>query len=886
MRSHRTPSRNPREREGTGVPGPLEGSEKDLRRPGSTDPRGWAAADHRPSAAHEEADSPVPGTTPSPLTATNSLPPMASVVFSVTSSLSGFSSMEDDVDSCGGFDSSDNGSAILTHQDIVSSNGLDSPSISIDSYGSWNIVRTDVEKQTMYQTPPPPLQLDANASFPPLAETPPFGDAEAQQPMDFSNHQGNACFDLMASLDAQQRNSQDNYVIEAHTQGHAFGNMTEEFLLGGHNVFDYSFHPNMYLYNAPINAMDLQSQSLPPYHMPSSTKFGTDAPPPWNHTSIQASIASACGHFDPPPGSTIEHPAPSSRSSIELSPEMTPGSLQLMRESRTGRADIRTRGTKRKGRDAAAKARRPRKRKSPSPRLSSSDPEPGGEGPAFEFCNMHPDNWGKGGFDGMSALSRSSHKGRKGALSEDTRANALAVRKAGACFCCHLRKVRCDQQRPCKNCLKFCHQVPLDICWQFEDFTKALFPIFIRKHFGKEEMNKFVSDNVQSFTLNGVEQPCTVILSSGPVLMSKLVVRAGFFTAKASNSDVLQHWSQISVGAGADHVKLERISATPIGLEMGSSKSNELRRKVEAYVHNIVQEPAYARELTASMRKSSLPRRMLRIVQRYSQQSSSSNSSIVKRALSIYTMHYILTRHLILTQQSIEELRRINPVRATGSYMTPRLLNRQIKAVVDDLARDGVKALFEEFSRRLKKKSRDEWAPCLAAFLVLCMLMEAMEAATDVFATSENEVGMLKNPPAAFERAYALKTNKRIEDGPFKQFAFQFHQIYQTHSKDASTKSFNPLADDSLDETDGLSCSTTLEMVHCLRDMLRTDRLELQSLTADASAMDPDGQNNTRPRNVSEYYVGRLWSRFLLSFTNSWYILGPSWPDSYEQGGQ
>lgn len=140
------------------------------------------------------------------------------------------------MDSCG-FDSSDNGSAIINHQDIVSSNGLDSPSISIHSQGSWDIVITDAEKQRMYQTPPPALPLDASALFPPLAEAPSFGDAEAQ-PMEFSNHHGTAYFDFIpASLGAQQRNPQDQYVIEAHPQGQAFNSMTEGLLLDGQNSF-------------------------------------------------------------------------------------------------------------------------------------------------------------------------------------------------------------------------------------------------------------------------------------------------------------------------------------------------------------------------------------------------------------------------------------------------------------------------------------------------------------------------------------------------------------------------------------------------------------------------------------------------------------------------
>lgn len=37
---------------------------------------------------------------------------------------------------------------------------------------------------------------------------------------------------------------------------------------------------------------------------------------------------------------------------------------------------------------------------------------------------------------------RMTHKGRKGPLANDTKQNALHVRRLGACFCCHARKVK------------------------------------------------------------------------------------------------------------------------------------------------------------------------------------------------------------------------------------------------------------------------------------------------------------------------------------------------------------------------------------------------------------------------------------------------------------
>ncbi|KUI59199.1 hypothetical protein VP1G_06487 [Cytospora mali] len=736
---------------------------------------------------------------------------MAGVISSVSSSLSGFSPMEDDGGSWG-YVPSDNGSANSNQQDIGPPLGLNH-SPSIVSQGSWAIVGAGGQQQRMFQTPSPVPQLDVNepssASF---ADYGFLGDAAAPL-MGISNDRGTAGFDFTsASLGAHQQNPQSQLVINALQDGQALG-LTPNCLIGGQNAIDFGVAFDDFFSGSTMNTMHSQSRSLQQHNILTSMNGANASTRPWSSALVQPFNAPAAGDFDSASRSSIDRLTPSSSSSIELSPNLSPSSFRRRQKSKTSKVNGMP-STKRTGRDSA-KIRKPQKRKSSSPPLSSFGLEPR-ENPVYTFCNMNPDNWGKG--DGNADVSRSSQKGRKGPLLEGTRANALAVRNKGACFCCHIRKVRCDKQRPCQNCVKSCCQVPQVVCWQFDDFTGTLFPAFIRKHFEKEEMSKFVLDNVQSFTLNGVEQPCTVTLSSGSSLMSKLVVKAKFFTAKTPRSDVMQHLFQVLGGTGADHVELKPIRSTPIGLDINPAKWNELRRKVGDYVHNIVQEPTYASELTASMQKTSLPRKMLQIMQRYFQQS---NQSIVKQALSIYTLYYIMTRHLTLTQQSIESLRPFNPVRATGSYMTTRLLNRQIKAVIDDLVREKVDGLFDEFSRRLKTKHREEWAPCMAAFVVLCMLMEAIEAAADRFAISENEVEMRKTPPGEFNRAHALDNNKRIEDMPYKQFAFQFHQIYHTHPRDASVKSFNPLADDmnGLDVLD----SAAFQMVVSLRDMLQTN---------------------------------------------------------------
>lgn len=191
----------------------------------------------------------------------------------------------------------------------------------------------------------------------------------------------------------------------------------------------------------------------------------------------------------------------------------------------------------------------------------------------------------------------------------------------------------------------------------------------------------------------------------------------------------------------------------------------------------------------------------------------------MKRALSIFAMHFVMTRHLCLTRHSIMNLQPTNFVPQNAQWITPRVLNRQIKSVIDELLMREMQAMFENFSKSLKPKSRKEWAPCLAAFLVLCLFMESLETAADHFVYSQNEINVRSGTRPQFKQEFALSINREVENMPFKQFAFQFHQVYQTHSKDSSAKSFNPLVDDSQVGLEDLD-APALEMVLALRQLL------------------------------------------------------------------
>ncbi|KAI1268568.1 hypothetical protein F5Y18DRAFT_375913 [Xylariaceae sp. FL1019] len=499
-------------------------------------------------------------------------------------------------------------------------------------------------------------------------------------------------------------------------------------------------------------------------------------------------------------------------------------------------------------------------------------------------------------FECFEAL-RSTHRGRTGPLANNVAKSALNIRRMGACFCCRSRKVKCDEERPCKNCKKISAQVPQIVCWQFSDFLPVLFPDFIRSHFKKEAMSRFITDNVSAFHDSSASlEPCAIEMSSGARFHSTLTVLATPFTPR--DAGILQHWHM----GGVHQLQLQSRSALAIGVDPKNANLREtLKRRAREYVQNLVDEPRYAEQVTDSLRGTHLPRRVLTIVQRFAQRS---QSSMVKRALGIYVTHYVLTKQLCLTPATISRLHEQPthvqiPDHPSGS--TSRILNRQVKAVLDEYLLKETQSLFTAFGACLKPRSRTEWAPCLASFLVLCLLMESIEAAADIFMVSEAEitlrrrrcrsVGVDENEGSAFSvdgRRQALEVCRQIDNLPFRQVAYRFHAVYQTHhvrepgvgssatvssshsSANCTTNgagaSFNPLIDAELDADLDPAAA---EMAMSLRALLDNDWHELDFLVADPILSQ---EAHPYPRDITLDYTGRLLARFLLSFTDEKYL--------------
>jgi hypothetical protein len=395
-------------------------------------------------------------------------------------------------------------------------------------------------------------------------------------------------------------------------------------------------------------------------------------------------------------------------------------------------------------------------------------------------------------FECFEPAKQASTKGRKGPLADDSRIAAKRIRQFGACFCCRARKVKCDLGRPCGACKRMMVQVPQLMCWKFDDFLTYLFPTFIRDHLHKVQIAKFISENVVDFAPNGIEQRCEVELFGGSLFSSTIRVPGRFFTPR-EGAEITQHW-HLHVLPNST-VERQARYAPPIGLDIESSQQREeLRTILKTYLSSLRAEPGFATQLTADYEKHSrLPSQILSMVHGYYRRSP---HPIIEKALNIYALQYTMTHHLCLTSRSISSLNFPHLHAQNNGFITLRLLNRQLKSLVDELLQDEMTLLFELLTKTLKPKARDEYVPCLAAFLVLCLFMESLQAGTDTFVSSSNDVWMQDRTGKMYDWRLARDANMNVVARPFAQFALMFHQIYATYSKEAAVKGFNPLMDD------------------------------------------------------------------------------------------
>jgi hypothetical protein len=112
-------------------------------------------------------------------------------------------------------------------------------------------------------------------------------------------------------------------------------------------------------------------------------------------------------------------------------------------------------------------------------------------------------------------------------------------------------------------------------------------------------------------------------------------------------------------------------------------------------------------------------------------------NNLLRQALIIHSLHYIKGVLITFCEDSASKaLRNLrNPPANPPSlrHLSARILNRQIKGILNLLLQDLQKQLLEDFDWELKRLEKETWLLCLSTYLVFCMCIEQVQLAVDGF---------------------------------------------------------------------------------------------------------------------------------------------------------
>jgi hypothetical protein len=173
-------------------------------------------------------------------------------------------------------------------------------------------------------------------------------------------------------------------------------------------------------------------------------------------------------------------------------------------------------------------------------------------------------------------------------------------------------------------------------------------------------------------------------------------------------------------------------------------------------------------------------------------------SQLLYKAKMLYTMHYFMSRVILLTESSLSTARHALPSPTPVSYdfsLTPRLLHRQIKREVHNILRYTTREVLGSLESELRTRKRSSWPTAFCTILILCLCIEAVQVAADAFVvyTKLRNGG---NP--TMRREIAIHIARDLDDRPYVDWTALFHAIYKSHKSTRSHKPeklFNPIRD-------------------------------------------------------------------------------------------
>ncbi|TVY80421.1 hypothetical protein LSUE1_G003277 [Lachnellula suecica] len=461
---------------------------------------------------------------------------------------------------------------------------------------------------------------------------------------------------------------------------------------------------------------------------------------------------------------------------------------------------------------------------------------------------------------GLQLIMNPEHTGqrggcRKGKLDPEAAEKARKIRRLTACWNCWIQKVPCSEGKPCDRCRKQFSPSSNQLCCRshFKEFEPALFPEYMHAHFKKRKIEELLNEHTSGFGDIVLE----IDVATG-ICFKPMRLIANVFEPKTW--ELLRQHRLATEGEDQTSGLVLQLSA-PVGL-LGLSTS-EMKDKCREHIEEMIDNPEYVDQVMASC-SSEIPYHILTAAVQFSK---SKDVPLVRSVLMLHAINYFMKTLITFSEESARTVyQTVQPYGATlEPYLSSRLLNRQIKYAMHKLSKEITLEVLEGLERSMRSRTKDSWGTSFCAFLVLCLCMEALQVACDIYVVCDMEKCQKDGSDSAYNRSQSYQASLQVDENPFSQCKRLFHDIYRSHkesNRGAREAGFNPLRNLATnDMKTGLDPAADA-MVKSIYSMICHSYSEIVEL-ADRP---PIVRYPLNPDSIKLNGTGRLVAKFLRSF--------------------
>lgn len=448
-------------------------------------------------------------------------------------------------------------------------------------------------------------------------------------------------------------------------------------------------------------------------------------------------------------------------------------------------------------------------------------------------------------------------RGRQRPLTSQEKQEALVVRKAKACWACHLSKIKCSPcspGSPCQQCERLagkrrfcwlpCFNDPLETLhifmapeYLYGNYSKAKVEIFVNKNATRWESHEMVVRMMWGYR-RPLEETVVALLMH-------------------PDSELAYAHQVISNGPNNKPTILRKKSP-PLGIPLAAM--DDMQDKYGNFVQEIVTDDLSNYVSIAYRRQGhpDLPERLLQAIANFysAALAAGDKCDMLRQALEIHVTSTILQRSFILDENSLSKvesyLQEEYPSRSVA-----RLAQKQIKVAFYEIQRSRISKVLEDWGKEMWTSNKHtppekKWAITFSVLVTLTLVVDKILAST--YSVCETEIKKGADPRA--ERAIFRDLVRLTEKELFDRCKEIFHTSFKTRK--AGKEAYNPIRDGKgafrgKAVNEGIS-----RFVWDLDAVMRDFEPEIRSHRSSRA----EGSSNERPYTN----LGRLASVFLADF--------------------